>query len=130
MMLLSVRNVSRCPIKYSSIIFSIVHMLLIGQYDPISYIGLPVLCFGDILLILKVFGKVFLRIICVVRCVTNGAIMSMVFFIMFIDMLSWPVECEFGAFIIMFLMSSMVGIGIENVFLFLGYICLRTSYST
>ena len=57
----------------------------------------------------------------------SGAMMSMVFFIMFIDMLSWPVECEFGALIIMFRMSSTVGIGMENMFLFLGYISFNTS---
>ena len=113
--------------KYSPVIFSIVHRLLIGLYEPISYIGLPVLCLGDILSILNVFGNVFFRIICVVRCVNSGAIISMVFLIIFIDMLSWPVECEFGALIIMLRMSSTDGIGIENVLVFLVYICFSTS---
>ena len=113
--------------KYSSMIFSIVHRLLIGLYEPISYIGLPVLCLGDILSILNVFGNIFFRLICVVRCVNSGAIISMVFLIIFIDMLSWPVECEFGALIIMLRMSSTDGIGMEKGLVYLGYICLRTS---
>ena len=62
-----------------------------------------------------------------VRCVKIGAIISMVFLIMSIDILSCPVECEFGALMIIFLMSSIVGIGIVKVFVFLGYICLSTS---
>ena len=77
--------------------------------------------------ILKVFGNVLLRIMCVVRCVKIGAIISMVFFSISIDILSCPVDCEFGALMIIFLMSSTVGIGIVNVFVFLGYICFSTS---
>ena len=53
--------------------------------------------------------------------------MSIVFLTIFIDILSCPVECEFGALIIMFRMSSTVGSGIENVLLFRGYICFNTS---
>merc|ERR1711867_147441 len=90
-------DMSRCPMMYSSIIFSIVHRLLIGLYEPISYIGLPFLCLGDILSILNVCGNVFFSNICVVRCVRSGTMMSMVFLIMFIEMLSWPVECEYTA---------------------------------
>ena len=127
MMLLSMRNVYKCPMKYSSIIFSIVHKLLIGLYDPMSYIGFPALCLGEILSILKVFGNILFNMICVVKCVTSGAIVSMVFLTMFIDMLSCPVECELGALIIMFRMSSNVGSRIENVLVFRGYICLSTS---
>ena len=127
MISLSLRNVSRCPIIYSSMIFSMVHKLLIGLYDPISYIGLPFLCLGDILSILNVCGNVFFNMICVVKCVKSGAMMSMVFLIMFMEMLLWPVECEFGALMIMLRMSSTDGIGMVNVFVFLVYICLRTS---
>ena len=60
MILVSFMNVSKCPMMYSLIIFSIVHRLLIGLYEPISYIGLPVLCLGDILSILNNFWECFL----------------------------------------------------------------------
>ena len=69
----------------------------------------------------------FFNMICLVRCVKSGAIMSIVFLIIFMEMLSWPVECEFGALMIMLRMSSTDGIGMVNVFVFLVYICLRTS---
>merc|ERR1712240_964781 len=52
---------------------------------------------------------------CVVRCVMMGAIVSIVFLIISIDMLSCPVEYELGAFMIMFLISSTEGNGILNV---------------
>ena len=67
-----------------------------GLYDPMSYMGFT-LCFGVILSILNVSGNVLLRIICVVRCVIDGAIVLIVLLIMFIDILSCPVECESGA---------------------------------
>ena len=89
--------------------------------------GLPLLCFGDILSILNVSGNVLSSIICVVKCVISGAIVLIVFFIIFIEMLSCPVECEFGALIIMFRMSSNVGSGISNVFSLRGYINFNTS---
>merc|ERR1712115_4791 len=108
-------------------IFSIVHRLFMGLYDPMSYMGLPLLCFGVILSILNVSGNVLLRIICVVRYVISGAIVLIVFLIIFIDMLSCPVECEFGALIIIFRMSSSVGSGISNVFWLRGYINFNTS---
>ena len=65
--------------------------------------------------------------ICVVRCFINGPMVSIVFLIMFMEMLSCPVEWEFGALIIIFRMSSSDGSGISNVFLFRGYISFRTS---
>ena len=77
---------------YSSITFSIVHRLFIGQKEPMLYIGLPFLCLGVILSILKMSGNFLLRMMWVVRGVINGAIMVMVFFSMFIEMLSCPVE--------------------------------------
>merc|ERR1711867_340451 len=46
---------------------------------------------------------------------------------MFIDILSCPVECEFGALIIIFRMSSNVGNGISSVFVLRGYISFSTS---
>merc|ERR1711867_202909 len=88
-------DMSRCPMMYSSIIFSIVHKLFIGLYEPISYIGLPFLCLGDILSILNVSGNVFSSMICVVRCVISGPMVSIVFLIIFMEMLSCPVEWEF-----------------------------------
>ena len=81
---------------YSSMIFSIVHRLFMGLYD-LCRIWVSLLCFGVILSILNVSGNVLLRIICVVRCVINGAIVLIVLLIMFIDILSCPVGCESGA---------------------------------
>ena len=57
----------------------------------------------------------------------NGAIVLIVFLMIFMDMLSCPVECEFGALIIIFRMSSSVGSGISNVFWLRGYINFNTS---
>ena len=89
--------------------------------------GLPFLCLGDILSILRVSGNILSNIICVVKCVISGPMVSIVFLTMFIDILSCPVECELGALIIMFRMSSSVGSGIEKVLVFRGYICFKTS---
>ena len=61
MILLSFRNVSKCPMMYSSIIFSIVHRLLIGLYEPILYIGLPFLCLGEYSIYLECLRKFFLE---------------------------------------------------------------------
>ena len=68
-----------------------------------------------------------MSIIHVVQCVISGAIMSIVFFSIFIEILSWPVEFELSALIIMLRMSETVGIGIVNVFVLRGYIFLSTS---
>ena len=56
-MLFEDRNDSRWPIMYSSIIFSIVHKVLRGLKDPIEYIELPILYFGVMRSILKIWGN-------------------------------------------------------------------------
>ena len=61
MILLSIRNVSKCPMMYSSIIFSIVHRLLIGLYEPILYIGLSFFVFGGYSICLECLWKFFLE---------------------------------------------------------------------
>ena len=61
---------------------------------------------------------------CVVRWVISGAIISTVFFSIFIDMWSWPTEFLLLDLSIMFFMSDTVGRGMVKVFLFLGYMFL------
>merc|ERR1711889_16325 len=82
-----VKNGSRWVMKYSSIIFSIVLRLLSGLYDPMSYMGFPCLSFGVILSILKMSGNFLSSIICFIRWVMSGAIILVVFLIIFIEML-------------------------------------------
>ena len=67
MILFVVRNGSRWVMIYSSMIFSIVHRLLSGLYDAMSYIGLPFLSFGVILSILKMDGNLCSSIICFIN---------------------------------------------------------------
>ena len=67
-------------------------------------------------------GNFLLRIMCVVRWVINGAIIVMVFLSMFIEMLSWPVECFDFDFLIICVMSAIVGIGMVKFDCALGYI--------
>ena len=53
--------------------------------------------------------------------------MSIVFLIIFIEMLSWPTEFLLFYFNIFFLMSEMWARGIVNVLFTLGYMFLRMS---
>ena len=101
--------------KYSSIIFSIVHRLLSGLYDPMSYMGFPFFSFGVILSILKMSGNFLSSIICLIRWVMSGAIVLVVFLIIFIDILSWPTEFVLFAFLIIWVICWIVGIGISRV---------------
>ena len=103
------------------------HRLLSGLKDPIVYIGFPFLCFGVILSILKICGNFWVIMIWVVRCVIRGAIVSIVFLSIFMEMLSWPTEFLLLDFKMIFLMSDICGRGMVNVLLTLGYMFFRMS---
>ena len=107
--------------------FSMVHRLFIGLKEPMLYIGLPFFCLGVILSILKMSGNFLLKMMRVVRCVINEAIMVVVLFSIFIEMLSCPTECLHFDFLIICVMSAIVGIGMVNSDCALGYIFFSIS---
>ena len=69
------------------------------------------LCLGVILSILNIWGNSLVKIIWAVRCVISGAIILIVVFNMFIDMLSWPTECLSFDFLMIWVISDIVEIG-------------------
>ena len=110
-----VRKGSRWFMMYSSMIFSIVQRLFSGLYDAMSYMGLPFFSFGVILSVLNMLGNFLSIMICLMRWVISGAIIVVVFLIIFIDMLSWPTELVLFAFFIIWAICGIVGMGISKV---------------
>ena len=120
--LLSLRNITKHRLKYSSKMFSRHIQLFMGRKLSSSEVGLLGFESGSILDILKMSGNVLVIIMELIKCVTCDSRMWLILNILNIWLfnISCSVLFEFLRFSMIFLVFSIVISGIWKVFWFLG----------